>query len=173
MDGYPQGGSIFQLVYCISIVRSAGCFFFSLLSIMVLFVSATSWFGCVTSLSLYFFPYLAISSLTVGIFKSLRKSLFLTYHGALTIVLKIFACSVSISFMLLIAAIPHNGTPYVQIGLIIVLYIFSLFIMLNLGFLLVNQYINLIMTYNHLDYIHIRNQAENIYRKYRIFIVNI
>ena len=98
MDGYPQGGSIFQLVYCISIVRSAGCFFFSLLSIMVLFVSATSWFGCVTSLSLYFFPYLAISSLTVGIFKSLRKSSFLTYHGALTIVLKIFAIDKIIEF---------------------------------------------------------------------------
>ena len=134
MDGYPQRGSIFQVVYCISIVRSAGCFFFSLLSIMVLFVSATSWFGRVTSLFLYFFAYVAIFSLTVGIFKFLRMSSFLTYHGALTIVFKIFAYSVSILFMWLIAAVPHSGTPYVQIGLIIVLYIFSLFIMLNLDF---------------------------------------
>ena len=53
------------------------------------------------------------------------------YHGALTIVLKIFACSVSILFMWLIAAVPHSETPYVQIGLIIVLYIFNLFIMLK------------------------------------------
>ena len=62
----------------------------------VLLASAASWFGCVVVLSLYFSAYLQISSLTVGIFKSLRISLFLIpYHRVLTIVLSIFNCSYS------------------------------------------------------------------------------
>ena len=60
----------------------------------------------------------------------------------------LFSILVSILFMWLIAAVAHSGTPYVQIGLIIVLYIFNLFIMLNLDFLLVNQYICLFFTYS-------------------------
>ena len=43
--------------------------------------------------------------------------------------------------MWLIAAVPHNGIPYAQIGFIIVLQIFSLFSMLSLEFRLVSQYI--------------------------------
>ena len=56
----------------------------------VLLASAASWFGCIAVLYLYFSAYLQISSLTIGIFKSLRMSSFLTYHGTLTIVLNIF-----------------------------------------------------------------------------------
>ena len=102
-----------------------GCFLFSLLSMfMVLNVSAASRFGCVANLDLYFSDYLLISSLTAGIPRSLRMSSFLTYHGAFIIVLRILACMISILFIWLIAAVPHSGIPYVQIGFMIVLYIF-------------------------------------------------
>ena len=83
----------------------------------VLLVSAGSWFGCVAVLSLYFSAHLPISTLTVSIFNSLRISSFLTYHGPLSIVLSIFDCGDSSLFMWLIAAVPHSGIPYVQIGL--------------------------------------------------------
>ena len=109
-------------------MRSAGCFLFSLLSMfIVLYVSAASRFGCVAILDLYFSEYLLISSLTVGIPRSLRMSSFLMYQGPFTIVLRILACITSILFIWLIAAVPHNGIPYVQIGFMIVLYIFNLF----------------------------------------------
>ena len=45
----------------------------------------------------------------------------LTRHGALTIVLSTFDCSDSGLFMWLVAAVPHNGIPYDQVGFIIVL----------------------------------------------------
>ena len=66
-------------------------------------------------------------------------SSFLTYHGTFTIFLKILACIVSILFIWLIAAVRHSGIPYVQIGFMIVLYIFNLFSILNLDFRLVSQ----------------------------------
>ena len=44
---------------------------------------------CCRSSLVFFFAYLPISFLIVGIF----RSSFLTYHGALTIVLSIFDCS--------------------------------------------------------------------------------
>ena len=121
MDGYPQRDTIFEFNYFISLVRLVGCFLFSSFSMTVLLASAASWFGCVAVLSLYFSAYLPISSLNVGIFKFLRISSFLTYHGALTTVLSIFDCSASSLFLWLIAAVPHSGIPYVQIGFIIVL----------------------------------------------------
>ena len=64
-------------------------------------------------------------------------SSFLTYHGAFTIVLRILACITSILFIWFIAAVSHNRISYVQIGFMIVLYIFNLFSMLNLDFRLV------------------------------------
>ena len=90
--------------------------------------------------SLVFFCVSADFFFDHGIFKSLRISSFLTYHGLLTIVLSIFDYSDSILFMWLITAIPHSDIPYVQIGFIIVLYIFHLFSMLSLELRLVNQY---------------------------------
>ena len=111
---------------------------------MALYVSAASRFGCVAILDLYFSEYLLISSLTVGISRSLHMSSFLTYQGPFTIVLRILACITSILFIWLIAAVPHNGIPYVQIGFMIVLYILNLFSMLNLDFRLVSQCICLL-----------------------------
>ena len=93
MDGYPQRDTIFEFVYFISLMKSVGCFLFSPLFIWVLLVSAASWFGCVVILSLYFCAYLLISFLTLGIFRFLRISLFLTYHGVLTIILSMFDCN--------------------------------------------------------------------------------
>ena len=125
---------------------SAGCFLFSLLSIfMILYVSAVSRFMCVAILDLYFSEYLLISSLTVGIPRSLRISSFLTYQSPFTIVLRILACITSILFIWLIAAVPHIGIPYVQIGFMIVLYIITLFSVLNLDFRLVSQCICLLV----------------------------
>ena len=69
---------------------------------------------------------------------------FLTYYGAFIILFSIFDCSDSSLFMWLIAVVPHSGIPYVQIGFIIILYIFNLFSMLNLEFRLVNRYICLL-----------------------------
>ena len=66
--------------------------------------------------------------------------------GAFTIVLRILACIISILFIWLIDAVPHSGIPYVQIGFMIVLYIFNLFSMLNLDFRLVNQCICLLVS---------------------------
>ena len=106
---------------------------------MVLYVSAASRFEYVAILDLYFSEYLLISSLTVGIPRSLRISSYLTYQGPFTIVLRILAYITSILFIWLIAAAPHNGILYVQIGFMIVLYIFNLFSMLNLDFRLVSQ----------------------------------
>ena len=101
---------------------------------MVLYVSAASRFGCVAILDLYFSEYLLISSLTVGISRSLHMSSFLTYQGPFTIVLRILACITSILFIWLIAAVPHSG-----------IYIFNLFSMLNLDFRLVSQCIYLLV----------------------------
>ena len=107
---------------------------------MVLYVSILA------ILDLYFSEYLLISSLTVGIPRSLRISKFLTYQGPFTIVLRILACITSILFIWLIAAVPHSGIPvYVQIGFMIVLYIFNLFSVLSLDFRLVSQCICLLV----------------------------
>ena len=112
-----------------SFIRSAGCYLFSLLSMfMVLYVSAASRFGCIAILDLYFSEYLLISSLTVGIPRSLRISSFQTYQGPFTIILRILACITSILFIWLIAAVPHSGIPYVQIGFMIVFFFFFIYL---------------------------------------------
>ena len=117
----PSRITLFVFDYFISLTKSMVCFLFSLLSMGVLLALATRWFGCFGVLSLYFSAYQPISSSTVGIFKSLRISFFLTYHRAFAIVFSIFDCTDSSLFMWLIAAVPHSGIPYVQIGFIIVL----------------------------------------------------
>ena len=72
-------------------------------------------------------------------------SSFLTCHGAFTIVLRILACIVSILFIWLTVAVHHSGLPYVQIGFMIILYIYNLFFMLNSDFRLVSQCICLLV----------------------------
>ena len=115
----------------------------------VLIVSAASRFGCVAILTLYFSAYLLISSLTVDIPRSLRVSSFLTYHGASTIVLRILPRIVSILLIWLIAAVPHSSIPYVQIGFMIVLYIFNLFILCSVWILdlLANAFVSLLSVF--------------------------
>ena len=61
-----------------------------------------------------------------------------------TIVLSIFDYSDSSLFMWLTAVAPYSCIPYVQIGFIIVLWIFNFFSMLSLELRLVNQYICLL-----------------------------
>ena len=114
----------------------------------MLIVSAATLFGCVANLALYLSAKLLIASLTVGILKSLRMSSFVTYHRAFTIVLRLLACIVSILFIWLIAAVPHSGIPYVQIGFMIALHIFNLFSMLNSDFRLVaNAFVSLLSVF--------------------------
>ena len=77
--------------------------------------------GCVVSFSRYLMLKLVISALTVGICRSVCRSVFGTYHGELTIDLKtLFSNCCSIS-MLELLAVPKRGMPYVQIGFRIVL----------------------------------------------------
>ena len=73
MDGYPKRDTVFQLLYLISSMRSVRCFLFSLLFMRVLFASTASWFGFIAVFFLYFFTYLPISSLTVGIRLKVRE----------------------------------------------------------------------------------------------------
>ena len=60
VHGYPQWDTIFEFDYFISLVKSVGCFHFSLLSMRVLLASAASWFRSVVVLSLYFSAYMPI-----------------------------------------------------------------------------------------------------------------
>ena len=69
MNDYSQRDTIFEFDYFIPLVRSVGCFLFSLLSMRILLASAASWFRSVAVFSLYFSAYLSISSLTVDIEK--------------------------------------------------------------------------------------------------------
>ena len=76
-------------------------------------------------------------------------SSFLTYHGASTIVLRILPRIVSILLIWLIAAVPHSSIPYVQIGFMIVLYIFNLFILCSVWILdlLANAFVSLLSVF--------------------------
>ena len=104
MVGYPQRDTIFEFDYFISLVRSVGCF------LLVFYLSEFYSLQQPAGLDLLpFFPcfsvYLPISSFTVGIFKSMPISSFLTYQRAFTIVLSIFDCSDSSLFMWLLSPI--------------------------------------------------------------------
>jgi len=73
-------------------------------------------FGCVSSLTLWFVLNFVISSRMVGICRSVCRSLFGTYHGALTIVLRALfwkRCKIS---MFDWETVPQSGMPYVHIG---------------------------------------------------------
>ena len=69
---------------------------------------------------------MVISVLTVGIFRSVCITVFGTYRGALTIDLRILFWNVCRISMFDVFAVPQRGTPCVQIGLRIVLYVNSL-----------------------------------------------
>jgi hypothetical protein len=64
---------------------------------------------------------LVISALTVGICRSVCRSVFGTYRGALTIVLRTLFCNRCSISMLELLAVPQRCMPYVQMGFRIVL----------------------------------------------------
>jgi hypothetical protein len=73
-------------------------------------------FGCVSNFALWFVLDFVISSRMVGICRSVCRSLFGTYHGALTIVLRALfwkRCKIS---MFEREAVPQIGKPYFHIG---------------------------------------------------------
>jgi hypothetical protein len=76
--------------------------------------------GCVASFSRYLLLKLVISALTVGICRSVCRSVFGTYRGALIVLRTLFwnRCSIS---MLELLAVPQWGIPYVHMGFRIVL----------------------------------------------------
>ena len=73
-----------------------------------------AWFS---NRALYVLHKRSISSDADLIFRTLRSSPLRMYHGALTMVLRIMDYNASTLTMWLLAAIPHNSMPYVQIGL--------------------------------------------------------
>jgi hypothetical protein len=96
------------------VVKSVGLNLFSLLgSFSSSSVNASS-FGCVVILSVYLTLNFVISSLIVGAFKSVCKTLLDIYHGAFTIArwtLLWYLCNISMFELL---AVPQRGIPYVQ-----------------------------------------------------------
>ena len=96
---------------------------------------------CWRSLFIWAVLCLVISSLIVVIIKSVCRTLFGTYQGALVIALRILfwnLCSIS---MLEWDAVPHRGIPYVQMGFNIVSCSGTLFLRDSSDFLPIIQYI--------------------------------
>jgi hypothetical protein len=85
-------------------------------------VDASS-FGCIVILSLYLTLNFVISSLIVGIFKSVCKILLGIYHGAFAIVRRTLFWYLCNTAMFELLAVPQRGIPYVQMGFRIILYI--------------------------------------------------
>jgi len=79
----PVGGAYENLV-----VSSVGLKRFNLLGSSSSNRAGVSSLGCVVSFSRYLMLKLVISALTVGICRSVCRSVFGTYHGALTIDLR-------------------------------------------------------------------------------------
>ena len=79
----PVGGAYENLV-----VSSVGVKRFNLLGSSSSNRAGVSSLGCVVSFSRYLMLKLVISALTVGICRSVCRSVFGTYHGALTIDLR-------------------------------------------------------------------------------------
>ena len=98
--------------------RSAGQVRPSLLSVGPLLYKCSirllTWFWV---LSLYVVATRWISSVMLGIWRSMWSSRLLTYRGAFTIVLRSFDWNRWINFNLVGLAHPHNWTPYDQMGL--------------------------------------------------------
>jgi hypothetical protein len=86
---------------------------------------------------LFILSLLIVSSVTVGVWRSLRITVFGMYQGASTIMRKAFDWKRSRISMLEVEAVPHSCIP-VQIGLSIVLYIRSLLLVESLSDLTVN-----------------------------------
>ena len=103
--------------------RSAGQVRRSLLSVGPLLytcpIRSLAWL-CV--LSLFLVATRWISSVTLGIWRSLWSGRLLTYRGAFTIVQRSFDCNRWFNYNLVGLARPHNWTPYDQMGLRITLY---------------------------------------------------
>jgi hypothetical protein len=74
----------------------------------------TRWLGCVFSPALYLELRRVISSLMVGICRSLTA--FGTYHGASVIRRRAFDWKGAIISMFEVEAVPHSWTPYVHMG---------------------------------------------------------
>ena len=102
---------------------SAGQVRHSLLSVGLLLyrcsIRSLAWF---CDLSLYLMATRQISSVMLGMWRSLWSSWLLKYQGAFTIVLRSFNWNRRIVFNLVGLAHPHNWTPYDQMGLRTTLY---------------------------------------------------
>jgi hypothetical protein len=98
-------------------------------------------FGCALRRAQYWELWRRIPSLTDGISRSLRITIFGTHQGASTIMRKAFDWKRSWIYMLKGEAIPQSCIPQVQIGLSIVLYMRSLLFVESFDFRPSNQYI--------------------------------
>ena len=127
-----QGFSLWNVAaYGISCRRcniSAGQVRRSLLSVgPLLYKCSIRSLACLYVFMLYLVTARWISSVILGMWRSLWSSWLLTYQGALTTVLRSFDWNRWIIFNLIGLAHPHNWTPYDQMGLRITLYRSNLF----------------------------------------------
>jgi hypothetical protein len=95
------------------IVKSVGLYFFSLLGSSSSSVDGIS-FECVVILSLYLMLNSVISSLIVGTFKSVCKTLLDIYHGAFTVARRTLFCYLCNISMFELLAVPQRGIACVQ-----------------------------------------------------------
>ena len=122
------------------VISSIGLSHFSRLRSSFSSRTGMSSLGCVINFYRYLVLRLVISALTVGICSSVCITVFGTYRGALTVGLRILFwnhCRIS---MFDLFAVLQRGTPYVQIGLRIVLYISILVSSGSFDFLPMIQY---------------------------------
>jgi hypothetical protein len=98
--------------YEILVVSSVGLKRFNLLGSSSSSRAGVSSLGCVMSFCRYFVLKLAISALTVGIWRSVCRIVFGTSRGTLTIDLWNLFCNRCSISMLELLAVPQRGSPY-------------------------------------------------------------
>jgi hypothetical protein len=104
-------------IYGNLVVKTVDLNLFSLLGSSSSSSVDASLFGCVVILSVYLTLNFVISSLIVGTFKSVCKTLLDTYQAAFTISRRtLFWYLYNISMFELLA-VPQRGIPYVQMGM--------------------------------------------------------
>jgi hypothetical protein len=121
-------------------IRSIGQFLLSRLFSSLTSSVLRSGFTWVTSVVWCLLHFWWMTSCTYDMPRSACNVAFETYHGASTIVLRILDRLLWIIDMLDLLAQPHNSRPYVQIGMIMVLYIRSLFSIARFDFLPSSQF---------------------------------
>jgi hypothetical protein len=105
---------LWNYIYENLVVKSVGLNLISFLGSSFSSSVDASSFGCVVILSLYLTLNFVISSLIVGTFKSLCKTLLDIYHGAFTVARRTLFWYLWNISMFELLAVPQRGISYVQ-----------------------------------------------------------